>query len=79
MFQELQARQQVSLCLQGKHMRRQLIFYEGKCQDYPSKYVKYNCQFVQANSAMTLQYNKVPTRSESNDRVILIDSVVDTI
>lgn len=60
-------------------MRRQLIFYEGKCQDYPSKYVKYNCHFVQANSAMTLQYNKVPTRIESNDHVILIDSVDDTI
>lgn len=33
--------------------------------------------FVQADSVMTLQYNKVPTRNESND-VFLNDSVGDT-
>lgn len=34
--------------------------------------------FVQADSVMTLQYSKVPTRNESNDHVFLIDSVGDT-
>lgn len=39
------------------------------------------CQikWLQANSVLTLQYNKVPTRNGSNDRVVLTDSVDDTI